>query len=227
MAEMRLARLLLCSLGLVACARPSLDELEDAGDAPVADAGHDSAKAPPEPVEDSAIVEPVEDAAKPEGRDAGVETVVDASAEPTQDAGCANGSCVVSCAGETVNPGVELGSSVKVNSVTINGKSTTLENVFAGEAVDVTLSVTISNCGLAISAQQVFVGVESSAEPECASRPCTEYASFNVTLPFTIDAPTEKGLHYILAGANAGACVPGVSTPDVSTRVAALCVSPR
>lgn len=132
----------------------------------------------------------------------------------------------VNCEGATVSGAVELAGAT-VDSVRINEQTETLARVLPGSEVSMRVFVKFNTCAdAAFMPRPFYVGVES-ADLSCALSFCNSmFASPTVPLPFTFTAPTEPGLHYVLAGiGNAYACGGGNATAD--TRIAAICVTPE
>lgn len=131
----------------------------------------------------------------------------------------------VNCDGATVTGAVELAGAT-VDSVRINDQTETLARVLPGSEVSMRVFVKFNTCtDAAFMPRPFYVGVESKS-PACALSFCNSmFASPTVPLPFTFTAPTEPGLHYVLAGiGNAYACG---GTPTADTRIAAICVTPE
>jgi hypothetical protein len=132
----------------------------------------------------------------------------------------------VNCDGATVSGAVELAGAT-VDSVRINDQTETLARVLPGSEVSMRVFVKFNTCAdAAFMPRPFYVGVES-ADPSCALSFCNSmFASPTVPLPFTFTAPTEPGLHYVMAGiGNAYACGGGNATAN--TRIAAICVTPE
>ncbi|MEY4510133.1 MAG: hypothetical protein RLZZ450_2255 [Pseudomonadota bacterium] len=130
----------------------------------------------------------------------------------------------VNCDGATVTGAVEL-SGATVDSVRINDQTEPLPRVLPGSEVSMRVFVKFNTCAdAAFMPRPFYVGVES-ATASCALSFCNSmFASPTVPLPFTFTAPTEPGLHYVMAGiGNAYAC----GNPTTDTRIAAICVTPE
>jgi hypothetical protein len=129
----------------------------------------------------------------------------------------------VNCDGAPVTGAVELGGAT-VDSVRINDQAETLARVLPGSEVTIRLYVRFTCAGAAFMPQPLYVGVES-ANPDCTLWLCDSmFALPTVPLPFTITAPTEPGIHYVMAGLGKAYACGGEQTAD--TRIAALCVTP-
>lgn len=131
----------------------------------------------------------------------------------------------VNCDGATVSGAVELAGAT-VDSVRINDQTETLARVLPGSEVSMRVFVKFNTCAeAAFMPRPFYVGVERES-PTCALSFCNSmFASPTVPLPFTFTAPTEPGLHYVMAGiGDAYACG---GTPTADTRIAAICVTPE
>jgi hypothetical protein len=134
----------------------------------------------------------------------------------------------VNCDASEVEQDVSFVSGAALSRVAINGRTSTLAQVEPGEQVTVRLEITFSDCGIYFEPQTVYLGVEEAA-PTCRPTACTSVASFRVPIDFTVAAPLEPGIHYVLAGIDQSLrCGAGGGTggSDTSRRVAALCVVP-
>jgi hypothetical protein len=226
------------------CARPSLPEGVD-GPVEAVDAGRDAASAVIQE-RDAEVLESVEDAAPSPEPDASCpdrdgDSVCDQADNCPDDAnrnqadadadgiGDVCSTTVINCEGEQLDTG-SLGNNATLARVSINGQSRTLASVKAGSSVTINLFLTFDDCGT-FAFPQVFLGFATD-EVECKP---AGFCSTSFTVPlgidFTFDAPTEPGLHYLLAGISQSmtSCNPGTTRPDAGSaaakRIAALCVT--
>jgi hypothetical protein len=253
---MRLGGLSLCFLALVAsCARPSLDEVDDGGEVPPAgDAGRDSASQVTEaPDSGSEMVDPPQrdaggpplttpDAGCPDSDADGVCDEDDnCPDEPNadqadSDADGVGDMCAVyefNCeAGEETVTGA-ISNTATLAQLVINGKTDRVIHVKADSQISVSFQLTFNECD-GFSFGQVFLGLESGEAARCQPAGCTSGITVPLPYEFTIPAPTEPGLHYLLAGLRQALTPPGSSCQPradagaaAAKRVAALCVSPK
>jgi hypothetical protein len=195
-------------------------EASDQADPPAADAGHVAVGAPPAPAcadTDRDMVCNADDncpkIANPDQEDADGDGRGDACPK-----------VVVNCDAEPLMGGVDIGGAT-VESVRINDQVEPVARVLPGSQVSMRVSVKFSTCSSAFMPLPLYVGVES-ASTDCQLSFCNSmFESPSVPLPFTINAPTEPGLHYVLAGIGKSYACGGNPTADV--RIAALCVTPE
>jgi hypothetical protein len=262
-------RWLLLGLGVgcaVACARPSLDELEPTADGAVAavpgtgdDAGtveHDAGQLTPEKDAGNGVEPPGAGDDDEEDAGSGVEQPLDAGsvtappetsctdadndtvcdkvdncrkvANPGQEDSDGDGkgdACPpVKCDGETIGSTVVVGDAT-IDRVSINDQSSgTLARVLPGSAVTLRFIVRVTSCSSEFTSVPLYVSVESTGAA-CQTAFCNSTVEIPLPLPpFTITAPTEPGLHYVMAGVGKSRGCGGDPTTD--TRIAALCVTP-
>jgi hypothetical protein len=248
--------------GAVACARPTLDELDPkdaatveskpthdhdggapgkpAAHAPEADAGTASEGSSEDDDDDGAAVStadagqvgsPPATACADTDRDTVCNADDNCPQVPNPDQADADGdgrgdACpkvVVNCDGEPVTGAVEIGGAT-VDSVRINDQAATLARVLPGSEVQMRVSVKFSTCSSAFMPLPFYVGVES-ASTACQLSFCNSmFESPALPLGFMFTAPTEPGLHYVMAGIGKSYACGGNPTAD--TRIAALCVTP-
>lgn len=113
-----------------------------------------------------------------------------------------------------------------VSQVRINNVAGSVAQVTAGATVDLLVTVTFSSCGGVYAMQSLYIGLDA-ASASCKPASCSDQVSLNIPLPFTMTAPSEPGLHYVLAGLTTSFCgAPAGNNSPVKTPIAALCVSP-
>lgn len=248
--------LLSCVACSAACARPTLDESDDAGALPSEGeeagepSGRDAATAPdaramtPEeagstsPVgEDDAgpasTTPPADSGSCPDPDGDGVCSAVDNCpdvANPMQEDSDANG------VGDACQPKVladckpdPLSSAVGdgiVSRVVINSAPGSVAQVKAGDPVDLAITLTFSSCSGVYAMQSFYLGLDG-ASPTCTFAGCSDQVTVGIPIIVRITAPAEAGLHYVLAGLTKSFCGPPGGSSVADTRIAALCVSPR
>ncbi|MET0286202.1 MAG: hypothetical protein ABW352_17110 [Polyangiales bacterium] len=234
------------------CARPSLDEVTDAGEVPPTDdAGQDSAsQVTEEPDAGSVVPPPPKDAGGPPVvtpdagcPDADGDRICDEDDncpdEPNadqadEDADGVGDMCTVvevNCGdGEEVETGA-ISNTATLAQLVINGTTDRVVNVKADSQISVSFQLTFNECS-AFSFGQVFLGLESGEAARCQPTGCTSGVEVPLPYEFTIPAPATPGLHYLLAGLRQAltptgtSCQPrGDAGAAASKRVAALCVT--
>jgi hypothetical protein len=247
---LRFSSLLLSAALAVSCARPSVEDDalgvgSDAEDGSVS-AGDDDGEATSATERDAGSTSSPKDAGHMATADAGGPAIAVADAgcadrdrdkvcdvddncpteaNPNQADGDGDGtgdactSAPTTCNGEPIPADVDLGLA-KLQSVRVNGIPGAA-TVRPGSKVTVRLSLTFSSCGIVGSFRQVLVGVEAG-DVHCGNRVyCNEYAMLSQDFEFTLDAPTELGLHYVGVSVEQSACN---SEAEPQFRIAALCV---
>jgi hypothetical protein len=234
-----------------ACARPTLDDLRAAEDGGVVVDERDTGTTQ-EP--DTDVDEPDRDASQAQGpKDAGTVEPPDAApscldsdgdgicdpkdncpdvANPKQedaDGDDVGDACALSagdCNADMLSTNNSLGSS-KIAGLMIDGKERRLASVKPGASVTVTVRVSVDSCG-AFGFPSMSLGIQGETGNEQCTPGGVCASQFSFTLfPFTLTAPQEKGLHYLMAGlSNSGIACTGSSAPSAETPIAALCVSP-
>jgi hypothetical protein len=241
------------------CARPTLDDLEvvddggtpviaqDAGEVPRTDTSmpeptRDAATGTPSTTPDAGAPTPVVDAGPSCAADGDQDGVCDDTdncptttnadqADADKDGrGDACPELAFKCTGADLpGGGIALGDGT-VSGVALNGNGDSQANVEPGQKVTVTVTVTFDGCGAIYSNQSIFVGLDNSGAT-CKPFGCTQGLPLSIPFSFTFNAPTEPGLHYVLAGLNQSICINGMGSSGggsaADTRIAALCVGEK
>lgn len=244
-------RRLLLGLGLTcaaACGRPTLEELDhdDGGSPPVGaedagsvepDAGSTVAVDAGSDERDAGLV------VEPPTRDAGQPSTV------AQDAGCADGDQDGICDSEDNCPKLEnpqqedadgdgrgdacpglpcnagpvetsLGAA-ELTGLTINGSNKALARVAPGDTVTLRGEVIFDTCEI-VNARALYIGLESGSA-KCNPGSCNQAIQFRAPFELSFPAPSEPGVHYVLAAIAETLCI-GTNRTEPDIRIAALCV---